>query len=135
MLKAECLYYTEQGKREQLKKQQKNTSIQKKEKKVDWTKASVCVFLHEKHTHYYSARKNRYEPFILASGYNTRAGIKKYFLEKYALTLSVRPPYKKEIIKGKPIFFVNAQILLGEPHFVVFPKSAREVYTIFNSIR
>lgn len=123
-LRTRCVYYREKGKQE-FKVGEKIVVM----KGIDWKKAAVYVFLHENHKKYFSVRKAQFEPFILSSGYNTRAGIKQYFFEKYALTLSVRPPHAKKIIRGKPVFFVYAQILLGKPSFVIFPKKAVEAYT------
>jgi A/G-specific adenine glycosylase len=120
-LKTRCRYYKEQGVQEAKKK------IQKKSQR-DWSEAAVSVFLHENHKKYFSANEKTYEPFILPKGYNTRAGIKKYFLEKYGLTLAVRPPHEKKIVHGQLMIFVNAQILLGNPVFSLFPKSAVERY-------
>lgn len=148
MLRSQCVYYAEQGRKEiQEKKEMQDKRCRmsdKKEeenemrdkgckikdagekgeetKKIDWKNARVCVFLHEKHRQYYSSQKKSYQPFILPSGYNTRAGIKKYFQDKYGLTLSVRPPHERKILDKKPMLYVNAQILLGEPHFTVFSK-------------
>ena len=133
MLRNECVYYVEKGEKERQDKRYKISDKKEKgekTKKIDWKKAEVYVFLHEKHQKYYSSQKKSFRPFIISSGYNTRAGIKKYFREKYNLTLSVRPPHKKNIILDEPVLFVNAQILLGEPHFSVFPKKAVEVYNV-----
>jgi len=132
VLQNKCVYYGEKGEKETANSQQltKNKKQQKENKKYDWKEAGVYVFLHEKHKKYYSSQKKSFQPFVLSSGYNTRAGIKKYFQEKYNLMLSVRPPHEKKVVEGKPILFVNAQILLGEPLFRVFPKKAIEVYTI-----
>lgn len=125
-LQRQCVYYRERGKQE-LRIPARPAGGRNKESgikstKQDWKNAQVSLFLHENHKKYFSADKKRFRPFILSAGYNTRAGIKRYFQEKYQLTLSVRPPHKKEIIKGKPTLLVNAQILLGEPHFGVFFK-------------
>lgn len=134
MLRSKCVYYVEKGKREVVESRKQKVESKKKwkkeKKKYDWKEAEVYVFLHEKHKKYYSSQKKSFQPFILSAGYNTRAGIKKYFQEKYNLILSVRPPHAKKVIGKKLILFVNAQILLGEPVFVVFPKRAVEVYTI-----
>jgi A/G-specific adenine glycosylase len=152
-LRVKCVYYKERGEQETRyklqnaskiqetrKKQDANNKIRKTSKKldtrnkvqgkskIDWREAEAYVFLHENHKKYFSANKKKYEPFVLPSGYNTRAGIKKYFFEKYALTLAVRPPHKKTVVRGKPALFVNAQILLGEPEFAVFPKKASAEY-------
>ncbi|MDD2766779.1 MAG: hypothetical protein PHH40_03390 [Candidatus Moranbacteria bacterium] len=131
MLQSQCVYYREQGKQESINKKQKteNKKRQKENKKYDWKNARVYVFLHEKHRQYYSSQKKKYQPFILSSGYNTRAGIKQYFQDKYSLTLSVRPPHERKVLDKKPVLYVNAQILLGESAFAIFPKKAVEVYT------
>lgn len=134
-LRNRCVYYQEEGKQEK-KLTTNNLPVSPThqggrlttEKGINWGEAEIILFLHENHRKYYSADEKKFRPFILPAGYNTRAGIKNYFQEKYQLTLSVRPPHKKVIIKGKPIFFVNAQILLGEPAFWVFPKKARKEY-------
>lgn len=132
MLRSACVYYKEKGKREIQNKRYRmsDKKEEKEKKKYDWQNAEIHIFLHEKHTKYYSSQKKSFQPFILSSGYNTRAGIKKYFQEKYDLILSVRPPHQKEIVQGKPTLFVNAQILLGEPHFKVFSKGDVQKYLI-----
>ncbi|MDO8566442.1 MAG: hypothetical protein Q7S04_04670 [Candidatus Moranbacteria bacterium] len=133
-LRNRCVYYREKGRQETVSSQQstrlpaRQAKNKGEDKKQDWKNAQVYVFLHENHRKYFSSSKRQFRPFVLPSGYNTRSGIKKYFQEKYQLTLSVRPPYKKESIKGKQIFFVNAQILLGEPVFRVFPKKPGKEY-------
>lgn len=91
----------------------------------DWARTRVMVFLHENHKKYFSSLKNRFQPFILPSGYTTRADIKEYFLNKYGLTLAVRSPHKKEQTKGQLWLWVNAQVLLGRPKFQVFGANAR----------
>lgn len=120
-LRSRCVYYREKGEQEVVSKKKKSSFPTKE--------AVVHVFLHERHTRYFSASKNSFQPFLLPSGYNTRAGIKHYFQDKYGLTLAVRPPHKKEFVGKVPILFVNAQILLGEPTFAVFSKSALKEYT------
>ena len=134
-LRSRCAFYKDGGKREAFEKNKRGikhhvSDITKKNSKADWREAQVYVFLHENHKQYYSSVKKEYKPFVLPSGYNTRAGIKKYFKEKYSLDLSVRPPRKKSVIKRKPTLFVNAQILLGEPVFSVFPKKAVQEYNM-----
>lgn len=120
-LSTRCVYYKEKGSQEAANK--KHVSGNKKEEKADWKNARVIVFLHENHKKYYSSHKKQFWPFILASGYNTRSGIKKYFEEQYQLTLAVRPPHRKLLIGGKPTLLVNAQVLLGETMFAVFSKN------------
>jgi A/G-specific adenine glycosylase len=75
---------------------------------------NAIVVLHENHKKYFSENAKKYEPFILPKGIKTREQIKKYFLEKYGLRVSVRPPNKKGTI--------NAQILSGENKFKSFTK-------------
>lgn len=135
-LRSRCVYYREKGAQESgipaRPADGKNPSVAKalagkqeariKKKKINWSNAQVYVFLHENHKKYFSADEKKFKPFLLPAAYNTRAGIKKYFQERHQLTLSVRPPYKKEVIRGKPTLLVNAQILLGEPCFTAFSK-------------
>jgi len=148
-LRRRCVYYREKGRQETASNQQstKNNKQQGKnkkpsgakalagkqesrikKKKINWGEARVVLFLHENHRKYFSSSKKQFRPFVLPSGYNTRSGIKKYFQDKYQLTLSVRPPHKKVVVKGKPTLLVNAQILLGEPSFWVFSKKSRMKY-------
>ncbi|MCK9351601.1 MAG: hypothetical protein WCT49_00825 [Candidatus Paceibacterota bacterium] len=75
---------------------------------------SITVVLHENHKKYFSENSEKYEPFIMPSGVSSREHIKKYFLEKYGLRVSVRPPDKKGL--------VNAQILSGAHHFAIYSK-------------
>lgn len=82
--------------------------------------ANAAVVLHENHKKYFSSRKSQYEPFLLPDGITTREQIKTYFLEKYGLRLSVRPPKGTAIIRGKPRSIVNAQVLSGEHGFYSF---------------
>jgi len=72
------------------------------------------VILHESHKKYFSENAKNYAPFLMPTEIKSRAGIKKYFLEKYGLKLSVRPPDKFGL--------VNAQILSGVPSFAIFDK-------------
>lgn len=134
-LSARCVYYREKGKGEKRIKNQESLPVRQaggikngKEKNT-WRDAEAHVFLHENHKKYFSSDKKIFKPFILSSGYNTRAGIKKYFQEKYDLSLAVRPPHTKAMIKGRPTLLVNAQILLGKPSFRVFLKKDKERYT------
>jgi len=124
-LRSRCVYYRENGKQEL---QIKNRAFNTKEK-VQWQSAQVHLFLHEGHRKYYSSEKKRFHPFVLPNGYTTRADIKQYFLEKYGLTLAVRPPHEKRIIEGRATLLVNAQILLGEPKFALFSKNDVKEYT------
>lgn len=129
-LQSRCVYYQEQGRQEVADRKQsaKNKKQRIGGQTADWKEAQAIVFLHENHRKYFSSNTKRFQPFILSAGYNTRAGIKKYFLEKHGLTLAVRPPHGKVFMAGKPCLFVNAQILLGDPAFAVFSKSDVEEY-------
>jgi A/G-specific adenine glycosylase len=73
----------------------------------------TLVILHENHKKYFSENPKKYKPFTMPVGVKTREQVKKYFLEKYGLRLSVRPP------KGN---IVNAQILYGKHHLKSFTK-------------
>ncbi len=122
-LASKCLYFAEEGKQEQLLNKKKD----KKNGNPDWKQAQVLLFLHEKHKKYFSSHEKKFQPFTLPVSHNTRAGIKAYFREQYALELSVRPPHKKITLKQKPFLLVNAQILLGVPAFTVFsPDDAKD---------
>jgi len=75
---------------------------------------AATVVLHENHKKYFSENTKNYEPFIMAKDVKTREQIKKYFLEKYGLRISVRPPNDKGV--------VNAQILTGKHLFKNYSK-------------
>lgn len=130
-LQRECRYFRtsggEEGLTNKILRQAQDDNVLSAAGKTDWRKAQVFLWLHENHKRYYSSHSKHFEPFVIPSGYNSRAGIKKYFQEKYSLELAVRPPHKKVLIEGRPTLFVNAQILLGEPGFIVFsPEKVRE---------
>lgn len=128
-LSKRCVYYKEGGAQEEMAVDAvKAVARTKVHQKIDWKKAQVYIFLHENHKRYFSADAEIFQPFILPPGYNNRAGIKAYFEKHYKLSLSVRPPHKNSLIKGKPTLFVNAQILLGTPKFQVFGKEEFEAY-------
>lgn len=80
----------------------------------------TIVVLHESHKKYFSENKKKYAPFIMPKGVVSREHIKKYFLEKYNLRVSVRPPNTKNI--------VTAQILLGAHHFAIYSKKDYHTY-------
>lgn len=124
-LRSRCVYYQEQGKQEVVRSKQKEVG---NEIPGDMKEARVMVFLHERHQKYFSAEKKRYVPFVLPKGYTSRADIKAYFRERYSLTLAVRPPHRTVSVKGIPTLLVHAQILLGDPAFAIFSKSAVAEY-------
>lgn len=127
-LRTKCVYYRENGLQERMIVGKQLLDGANKQK-IDWSTAQAYVFLHEHHKIYYSADTKKFQPFFLPSSYNTRAGIKQYFQEKYALALSVRPPHRKVVMQGKPTLWINAQILSGTPAFTLFHKKDREQYT------
>jgi A/G-specific adenine glycosylase len=124
-LRTRCVYDQEKGANESRAIPRSKTGDQK----TDWKEAHAVVFLHENHRKYFSASGKKYAPFILPKGYVTRADVKKWFMKKYNLTVSVRPPHGKVVSGRKRILFVNAQILSGDHPFACFPKNAREEYT------
>ncbi len=83
-------------------------------KRFKTQKTKTVIVLHENHKKYFSENKKKYAPFAMPKGVVSREQIKKHFLEKYNLRVSVRPPNKKGA--------VTAQILLGEPHFAIYAK-------------
>ena len=113
-LRAQCVYFREEGRGEQEEK--------KESEKFPAKDAQALVFLHKNHQIYYSESVKKYRPFLVGKKWNTREGIKRYFQEKFGLTVSVRPPHKKVFVGGKPILYVNAQILLGSASFGEFAK-------------
>lgn len=123
-LRTRCAYFSEDGKQEKIQ----DTKYKIRDTKIDWKEAQALVFLHEDHRKYFSADSKRYEPFLLAKGYNSRAGIKDWFQKKYGLQIAVRPPHEKLLFGKKPMFLINAQILLGDPMFAVFSKGEFRLY-------
>jgi len=113
-LSGKCVYFRENGVREQEGREVR--------KKFSTKKAHVYLWLHKDHKEYYSTNKKIFRPFILPQSLQSRDEIKNYFKNKYGLTLSVRPPHKKTYVDGKPTLFVNAQILLGKNPFHIFIK-------------
>jgi hypothetical protein len=121
-----CVYYKERGGQETGNREQ--GSVNKKQKE-NWEETRAVVFLHENHLKYFSANEKKYVPFTLPKGYVSRADIKEWFMKKYDLTVSVRPPHGTVVSSGRRTLLVNAQILSGGHPFACFPKSAREEYT------
>lgn len=123
-LRTRCLYYKEGGMQETIQ----NTKYEIRNTKVDWKGARAVVFLHENHRKYFSSTEKKYEPFVLPSGYNSRAEIKDWFQKKYALGVSVRPPHKKLILRKQATLFINAQVLSGKHEFIIFSKKEYREY-------
>lgn len=116
-LRSRCVYYRERG------VQEKRISVRRPIRSRSGQDSIVTrVFLHENHKKYFSAKKGAFQPFILPSGYESRAAIKDYFLKRYDLTVAVRPPHEKRMAENRVVISVNAQILLGEAKFAVFSK-------------
>jgi A/G-specific adenine glycosylase len=116
----QCCYFQEGGRQE--------LGVKRAQGGFPIKEAQVYVWLHENHKTYYSSRKDCFEPFVLPPEYNSREGIKAYFREHYGLELSVRPPHQKVYLDDIPTLLVNAQILLGEPRFVVFTQSDAKAF-------
>ena len=129
-LQSKCTYYKENGSQEKIQ----NTKYEIQNTKIDWKEARAFIFLHENHKKYFSSDTKRFKPFLLPNGYNSRAGIKDWFRKNYGLTVSVRPPYKKTIVKGESILLVNAQILSGSQNFTVFSKKDYQAYTVISNV-
>lgn len=125
-LVAECQYVRERGKRE--------SGIKTKELggngnggRGNWKEARVILTLHENHEKYFSSVKKSYKPFLVPASHNTRAGIKRWFVERYGLDVAVRPPNARKMMRDIPTLLVNAQILSGVHTFSEFSKEvARE---------
>lgn len=131
-----CVYFRTKGRREMemqlLSKKGKRANIfqgasRNGNSKLDFrTSMSEAheaeVTLHENHRIYFSSVKKTYRPFRIPSSYRFRAGIKRWFLERYGLEVSVRPPHGFVMRAGLPTLLVNAQILLGKPLFRSFSK-------------
>lgn len=124
-LQKECRYFREKGRQER----QYQISKRKSQRAKKPNPERAIVFLHEGHRQYFSAKEKTYEPFLLPRGYTTRAAIKDYFLQTYGLTLAVRPPHHTALLDAESVCLVNAQILLGDPHWATFSKSAVLEYT------
>lgn len=122
-LQRECRYFKEKGKQES-----KSQSLKNK-KKTEAPAEKAIVFLHENHKQYFSSQAKVYKPFVLPTGYTSRAAIKDYFLKTYGLTVAVRPAHRSLVWRDASVILVHAQILLGEPTFVSFSKSAVLEYT------
>jgi A/G-specific adenine glycosylase len=121
-LQKRCQYFKDRGKQELGALVKKAAGSQKKGDQS-------LVFLHERHQRYFSSQTKHYRPFLLPPGYLTRAAIKEFFLKEYSLSVAVRPPHSVATLGGVSVSLVHAQILLGEPSFSVFPKSAVVEYT------
>ena len=115
-LALKCRYRLERGKQEFSEKSVSGNPIA-----VDWTEAPTYIVLHAGHRRYFSENGKAYRPFVLPDGFTDRAGIKRWFLERHGLNVSVRPP-KKDARSGSVL--VNVQILSGEPAFTMYPREA-----------
>lgn len=113
-LQSRCTYFRKKGIDEQ--------EMKKEGKKFPAKNAEAIVFLHKNHRIYYSKGIRRYRPFRVPAKWNTREEIKRYFQEKFHLSVSVRPPRKKLFVHGRSVMYMNAQILLGKIDFGEFTK-------------
>ncbi len=119
-LASACRYRKESGTGEQLQVMRPESDMSR-----DWTQASVYIVLHEKHRQYFSENSLQYQPFRLPLGFTDRAGIKRWFLEHYGLSVSVRPP-RKDVVRG--VIWVNVQILTGICPFVAHTPQAFRMF-------
>lgn len=96
--------------------------------------AKILAILHENHKIYFSENHAQYNPFILQPSLsrNTREFVKKFFLEKYSIEVSVRPVHKKFFKNDEPFIAVNVQIQTGNNPFFYFSK--QEARHILQSI-
>jgi A/G-specific adenine glycosylase len=94
--------------------------IRNKKQETRETTAHAAIVLHENHKKYFSENKKKYAPFVMPEGVVSREHIKKYFLEKYGLRVSVRPPNMKGV--------VAVQVLLGKHHFAIYSKKDYDSY-------
>lgn len=121
-LAARCAYFKESGRGEAKGNERKADAH-----RTAWRDAQVLLWLHENHRRYYSSRKTVFRPFRIPSAYNTRAGIKQWFRDRFGLELSVRPPHGRLLVGERPTLLINAQILKGASDFSVFaPQVVRE---------
>lgn len=96
-----CKFYRTQGKLEPIK-QKKSSSFPSK-------KAYVLTILHENHKVYFSETKKFSIFQVWKNSWDVRAMIKKFFLEKYKLDVSVRPPALKSYKHESPYIICYAQ--------------------------
>lgn len=95
--------------------------------KFNKNEAEIIVFLHENHKVYFSSNYDEFKPFELwTSSDDHRHFIKDYFLEKFSLSLSVRPAFKKLKKAGKTYFLYHAQIQAGKWSFWEFERGEYE---------
>lgn len=128
LLRSRCLYYKEKGMNELRVIPKSNPPVGGQNMKEAWEETRAWVFLHENHQSYFSSKEHQYEPFILSEGYTSRADIKEWFEKKYGLSVSVRPPHRKLMMKKRLTILVNAQILSGHHAFPIFSKKHVERY-------
>lgn len=101
--------------------------IDKVRHNIDKKDSEIVVFLHEEHKEYYSSHDDILEPFLLwKTNWDHRHFIKDIFKEKYNLSLSVRPAYKKISNPKWNYFFYHAQIQTWNHDFWIFSKKDKK---------
>lgn len=101
--------------------------VDKVRQNIDKKDAEILVFLHEDHKEYYSSHPDILKPFKLwKTSQDHRHFIKDIFKEKYNLSLSVRPAYKKITSPKWNYFFYHAQIQTWEHSFWIFSKKEKK---------
>jgi len=119
-LASHCVYFQERGENERTAARGKDA--------FPLQVAQAFVILHENHKKYFSQSKKKCTPFILPPGRTSREDIKDFFLSKYALKVSVRPPKMKIYVNERPTLVVYAQVLSGKHRFSDFePNVARDM--------
>ena len=109
----DCKYFKTHWELEPLKAKKKSSFPTKD--------AEIIIILHKNHKIYFSEDLDNYKPFHLwTSELNSREFAKQYFLDKYNLNISVRPPHKKDFQNWKPYLVCYAQIQKGESEFGEF---------------
>ncbi|QFR38917.1 hypothetical protein A9Q91_01645 [Candidatus Gracilibacteria bacterium 28_42_T64] len=99
---------------------------EKKSIQINKKDAEIFVCIHKDHKEYYSENPDRFEAFQLGkTGDDHRGFIKAYFKNKFNLSLSVRPPYKKIASNKGNYFFYHAQVQAGEHEFGIFNKKEK----------
>lgn len=94
---------------------------EKKSSSFPTKQAHIICILHENHKKYFSETSD-FSPFYIGKNTgNPRTMIQQYFLEKYWLELSVRPPEIKSYNHSEvPYMICYAQIQSGTHNFQVF---------------
>lgn len=108
-LKTHCVYFAESGASE--------PTASSKRSNFPTNEAQTILVLHEKHKKYFSSQQDTFTPFILPKPIVSRDQIKSYFVRKFNLNVSVRPPQWQGTWNDQPTQIVFAQVLAGDVTF------------------